>query len=301
MNIKNTLSILILTFLSMTLSGCNWIILDPKGLVAVAEKNILILSVVLMLFVVIPVIVMAIAFAWHFREGNPNARYAPEWSHNTLLEVVWWTIPCIIIASLGFVTWVSSHNLDPFKPIETGESPIRIQVVALEWKWLFIYPDQHIASLNFVQFPVNKPVEFSITSTGPMNSFQIPQLAGQIYAMAGMESKLHLIANELGDYRGLSTNFSGEGFSDMKFTVHVSSEKEFDQWVQTVQKKSNSLTLKAYSELAKPSINKAPIYYKTPIQSLFDLVVMKALSPISMEELAKQCSPKLLETLKNKV
>jgi cytochrome o ubiquinol oxidase subunit 2 len=270
------------------------IMLDPAGIIASAEKNIIITAVLLISIVVVPVIIMTLVFAWRFRE-SAEAEYAPEWAHNVWLEIVWWSIPCVIIAILGTITWISCHTLDPFRPIESDETPLRIHVLALEWKWLFIYPDQHIASVNYLQIPVNVPVEFSITSSGPMNSFHIPQLGGQIYAMSGMESKLHLIANRSGDYRGLSANFSGDGFSDMVFTAHAGTKAEFEQWVASVKHSSSNLDLSAYNHLAKPGVNKTPVFYANADENLFDLVVMKQLSPISMEELAKRCSPTVIK------
>lgn len=266
------------------LGGCKMMLLDPRGPIAADEIHIMIISVVLMLLVIVPVIVMALVFAWRYRESNTKATYRPDWSHSTWIEVVCWTVPLIIIGVLGAITWVSSHELDPYRPIGDEDKTITIQAVALDWKWLFIYPQQNIATVNYVQVPVNVPVKFLITSEGPMNSLLIPQLAGQIYAMAGMQTKLHMIAKAPGDYLGLSANFSGEGFSDMKFTVRASTQESFNQWVRSVKESPLKLTPDEYSKLVKPSVNSPIVYYASANQSLFNTVVMKAMTP--MKDLA---------------
>ena len=187
----------------LALSGCKLVILDPKGAIAAAEKSILLDAVALMLLVVVPVIVMSALFAWRYRAKNQRATYTPSWAQSHLLEAICWGIPCVIIIILAILTWISTHKLDPYRPLQHAKKPLVIQAVALNWKWLFIYPEQHIATVNLVQFPVDRPVEFLVTADAPMNSFAIPQLAGQIYAMSGMRTRLHLIANAVGDYRGL--------------------------------------------------------------------------------------------------
>ncbi|MBV9575857.1 MAG: ubiquinol oxidase subunit II [Gammaproteobacteria bacterium] len=272
----------------LLLSGCKLAMLDPQGLIATEEKHILVISVFLMLLIVVPVISLIFLFAWWYRAGNTKAHYAPDWSHSTLLEVVWWSIPCIIIAILGTITWTSSHSLDPYKSINVdNKKPLTIEVIALQWKWLFIYPEQNIATINTIQIPVNTPVRFLITAEGPMNSFQIPQLAGQIYAMTGMQTKLHVIANKVGDYRGISANFSGNGFSDMMFTVHASSQEQFAQWVKTVKRSPTFLTLATYNQLMTPS-EKNPIqYFSVADKTLFQMALMKPMMP--EKEIAALC------------
>jgi cytochrome o ubiquinol oxidase subunit 2 len=203
----------------------------------------------------------------------------PEWSHSVLLEIIWWTIPCIIISILAYITWFSSHNLDPYKPLDSKLKPVVIQAVALRWKWLFIYPEHNIATINFVQIPVNTPVTFLITAEGPMNSLQIPQLAGQIYAMAGMQSKLHIMAQAPGEYRGISANFSGQGFSDMKFTVRAGSKDEFDRWVLQAKQSPELLTYGVYSKLTQPSINEAVKYFVSSRDDIFQTVAMQPMMP----------------------
>lgn len=266
--------------LTLLLSGCNQMaILDPKGIIAIQEKHLLITAVLLMLIVVVPVIILSLIFAFRYRAKNNKAKYAPNWAHSTTIEVVCWGIPLIIIAVLAMITWVSSHQLDPYKPLDTSGKPLTVQVVALDWKWLFIYPEQHIATVNYAQIPVHVPVRFLITADAPMNSFAIPQLAGQIYAMAGMRTKLHIMANEAGEYSGMSTNYSGIGFSDMKFTIKASSQKEFNEWVKQVQKSPEKLDMARYNNLAKPSINDPVKYFSLAADNLFNNIIMKFMGP----------------------
>ncbi|KKU81415.1 MAG: Cytochrome o ubiquinol oxidase, subunit II [Parcubacteria group bacterium GW2011_GWA1_47_8] len=254
-------------------------VLDPKGVIALAEKNLLVTATLLMLIVVIPVFVMTFFFAWRYRAGNTKAKYAPDWHSNKTLEAVWWAIPSAIIVVLAVITWKSTHELDPFKPLNSIAPVMTIQVVALDWKWLFIYPTEHIATVNFVQFPKDVPIKFQITADAPMNSFWIPQLGGQIYAMAGMQTQLHLMASEAGEYAGVSSNFSGAGFSGMKFVAKASSQEEFDVWIETVRQSPNMLNLEEYEKLAKPSKNNPVAYYASVAQGLYDTIIMKFMAP----------------------
>lgn len=292
--------ILLTTFLiglALLLGGCKLVMLEPKGMIAASEKSILINSSLLMLIVVVPVMILTFAFAWHYRAGNTKAKYTPNWSHSTLIEVICWSIPCVIIVILGIITWKSSHDLDPYKPLEiSNKKHITIQAIALEWKWLFIYPEQNIASINEIQIPVGVPIRFLITAEGPMNSLQIPQLAGQIYAMAGMQTKLHLIADTAGTYQGISANFSGDGFSGMKFTVRAGSQDEFDQWVKTVKRSQNVLTTMTYNQLVKPSENNVVKYFSSANKDIFATVIMKSMMP--MKEMANDSDPKLVASSK---
>ena len=251
------------------LNGCDNALLNPKGQVGLDERNLIITSTLLMLIVVIPVIIMTFWFAWRYRASNTKATYTPNWEHSTKIEIVLWTIPCIIIFALGIITWESSHHLDPSKPIASTEKPIRIDVVALDWKWLFIYPEQGIATVNEISFPTNVPVEFHITSGTVMNSFFIPQLGSQIYAMGGMENKLNLIANHDGVFSGISANYSGRGFSDMKFNAISTSREEFDAWVNKVKQSPKTLDISTYSTLAKPSEKNAVEYFASFKPNLF--------------------------------
>ena len=254
----------------------NMLTLAPRGLVAVAEKKIFIISLLLMLLVVIPVILMAVLFAYHFRETNEKATYAPEWSHNTWLEVIWWGIPCFIIGILATITWKSSHALDPYRPIAiANQEPLTIEAIALDWKWLFIYPKENIASVNYLAVPVGRPLRFLITSQDAMNSFLIPQLGGQIYAMAGMQTKLYLVADQPGNYLGFSSNFSGKGFYGMKFTAHATSATEYEQWVKQVKLSNHTLDLTQFNELQKPSSNNPVQLFANTDQRIYTTLIMQ--------------------------
>lgn len=262
-------------FLYQYIDGNNMGVFNPKGVIALAEKNLMITATALMLIVVVPVFIMLGAFAWRYREGNTKATYDPDWHTNTKLEIVWWVIPAVIIVILGTITWKSSHELDPFRPLDSTVKPVVIEVVALDWKWLFIYPEENIATVNFIQIPIDTPIEFKITADAPMNSFWIPQLGGMIYAMAGMSAKLHLMATDVGEYKGLSSNFSGDGFAGMKFVTKVSTKEEYDAWVDTVRYSPETLTFSRYTELAKPSHDNPVTYYASAEEGLYNKIIMK--------------------------
>lgn len=276
-NPKALFIFLSLSFLVL-LSGCKMALLDPKGVIAADQSRLLLTAVGLMLTIVIPVIILTLFFAWRFRSSNTKAQYRPDWSHSTLIEIVCWTVPCIIISILATLTWYTSHSLDPYKPIDSKIKPLVIQVVALDWKWLFIYPEQKIATVNFLEIPAQVPVQFDITADAPMNSLQIPRLAGQIYAMPGMKTKLNILANEEGTYYGQSSSFSGEYFSDMNFNVVVASQDKFNQWIKQLKRAPLKLTTSVYNQLAHPG--KAGVtMYSDPEQGLFDSIVMKPMTP----------------------
>ena len=239
----------------------------------------MILALLFFFFVVFPAIFLTFVLAIRYRASNTKATYAPDWSHNNWLEAIWWFVPMVIIAILATITWTSSHRLDPYRPLSSNVKPITIEAVALQWRWLFIYPDQGIATINYVQFPVDKPVTFLITADAPMNSFQIPQLAGQIYAMAGMETQLHLIANEIGSYNGRSVSFSGDGFSGMTFIAKSSSQTDFDTWVNTVKQGKNALNMSSYNDLAKPSEDATAQYFASVDGDIFHDIIMKYMPP----------------------
>ena len=272
---------LILSFIfsSFFLTGCEFYknlnlgIFQPMGEIAYQQKTLLITIVLLMLIVVIPVILMTFIFAWKYRAGNKNATYRPNWAHSTMLEIIWWGVPIAIIAVLATLTWISSHKLDPYRPIKSDVKPIKIQVVALKWKWLFIYPDYGIATINFMPFPVNVPLNLEITADAPMNSLAVPQLGGQIYAMEGMTTKIHWIADKEGEFRGYSANYSGSGFSGMKFIAKSSTQKEFDDWVKSVKSSKNILTFESYKKLAENSVNNPPEYFSSKDKELFKKVL----------------------------
>ena len=251
-------------------------ILEPKGLISMKEKELIITSTLLMLIVVIPVFILTWVFAWKYRAENKKAKHAPDWEHNNLAECLWWGIPLIIIVILSVITWRTSHTLNPYQPISTDKEPIEIQAVALEWKWLFIYPQHGVATINLVQIPKDVPVNFRISADAPMNSFWIPQLAGQIYAMPAMQTKLSILAHEIGDYEGMSSNFSGTGFSGMRFIARVSTEEEFAGWIEAARSSPQSLDFRQYNDqLVAPSSSDPVAIYSLSDPSLFDQIVDK--------------------------
>ncbi|MCE9680492.1 ubiquinol oxidase subunit II [Shewanella sp. AS1] len=267
---------LLLPLMALMLTGCEGGVLDPKGQVGMDEKQLIIIATVLMLIVVIPVIVMTLFFAWKYRDGRDHEIYAPKWAHSKTIELVVWLVPVVIVLILGVITWGSTHRLDPYKPLEHEAKPITVEVVSLNWKWLFIYPDLGIASVNELAFPANVPVNFKISSDTAMNSFFIPQLGSQIYSMAGMTTKLHLIANEPGTYKGISANYSGAGFTGMKFNaIATATRADFDAWVARVKQQGGRLNSKSYAELAKESSNNPVAYYSSVSHGLFEQVVMQ--------------------------
>ncbi|MEX3960314.1 ubiquinol oxidase subunit II [Trinickia symbiotica] len=256
-------------------SGCDAALLDPKGTVGAAEKALILTSTLTMLIVVVPVIVLTLLFAWRYRASNTAASYSPKWAHSTAVEVVVWTIPALIILYLGLLTWRTTHELDPYRPLASKVKPMEVDVVALDWKWLFIYPDLGIATVNQVVFPVGTPVEFRITSDSVMNSFFIPQLGSQIYAMAGMQTQLHLIADYPGDYAGLSANYSGEGFSDMKFRAIAVDRVRFAAWVDKVRASPQHLSMDVYGAVAKPDEHVPVMYFSSIDPKLFRKIIAK--------------------------
>lgn len=265
----------------MLLGGCNMEILSPKGDIGAQEKTLLFTATGLMLLVVIPVIIMILTFAWKYRASNTKADYQPKWAHSTAIEVVVWTVPCIIVAILAVITWRSTHALDPYKPLVSEHKPVTIEVVSLDWKWLFIYPEYDIATVNEIAFPVDVPVNFRITSASVMNSFFIPQLGSQIYSMAGMETKLHLNAREPGTYAGISANYSGAGFSGMRFKAIATSQEGFDNWVKEAKASGTALTPAVYQELTKRSEHNPVAKYASVPPSMFDYILGSTMSKMA--------------------
>jgi cytochrome o ubiquinol oxidase subunit II len=264
------------------LSGCDMVLMFPAGDVAVRQRDLILVSTGLMLLIVIPVIALTLFFAWRYRESNTDAVYDPEWHHSTQLEVVIWAAPLVIIVAMGALTWIGTHLLDPWRPLERIEpgrlvasttKGLNVEVVALDWKWLFFYPDLGIATLNEVAAPVDVPINFKITSSSVMNSFFIPALAGQIYAMPGMQTQLHAVINQPGEYRGLSANYSGAGFSDMHFLFHGMTNADFAKWVQTVKSDGGSLTRQDYMTLEKPSEREPVRHFSTVDPGLFSAIL----------------------------
>nr|WP_281438810.1 ubiquinol oxidase subunit II [Achromobacter xylosoxidans] len=265
----------------MLLGGCNMEILSPKGDIGAQEKTLLFTATGLMLLVVIPVIIMILTFAWKYRASNTKADYQPKWAHSTAIEVVVWTVPCIIVAILAVITWRSTHALDPYKPLVSEHKPVTIEVVSLDWKWLFIYPEYDIATVNEIAFPVDVPVNFRITSASVINSFFIPQLGSQIYSMAGMETKLHLNAREPGTYAGISANYSGAGFSGMRFKAIATSQEGFDNWVKEAKASGTALTPAVYQELTKRSEHNPVAKYASVPPSMFDYILGSTMSKMA--------------------
>ena len=257
------------------LSTNNIAILNPKGTIALQEKNLILLSLGLSLIVVIPVFVLVFVFAWRYREGNDKARYSPNLDHNVVAETIWWLIPSALIVVLAVVTWRSSHSLDPYKPLASSVEPVTIQVVALDWKWLFIYPQNHVATVNYFRIPDNTPVNFEVTADAPMNSFWIPQLGGQIYAMPGMSTQLNLEADAPGSYNGVSANISGSGFSGMTFTAQSSSMNDYQAWLASAAQSPQQLTVSDYNSLAAPSKNNATATYSGVVSGLYAGIIGK--------------------------
>jgi cytochrome o ubiquinol oxidase subunit 2 len=263
----------------LSLSGCQGEfigMLNPKGLIAQEQRKLFFDTLALMLIVVLPVIIMSITFVYHYQVSHRIRDYKPNWSHNFYLEGLWWGIPCVIILILGIMTWKKTHQLDPYQPIAgQTQKPIIVQVIALPWKWLFIYPQQNIATLNYLEIPLGQQVEYWISADNvPMSAFFIPQLGSQIYAMAGMRTRLHLLANEAGVYDGLGTQFNGDGFSDMHFEVHVVPPEELQNWFAKVKKSSNNLSEVAYNRLLAPSMGDKPQLFSGVQKDLFDKVIM---------------------------
>ena len=273
------------------LGGCNAVVLSPSGDVATQQRNLLIETTLLMLLIIIPVMITTLLFAWRYRQSNEEAVYKPEWDHSTHLELMIWSVPLLIIICLGALTWASTHLLDPYRPLARISSdqpvpedtrPLRVDVVALDWKWLFIYPDYDIATVNDLAAPVDQPIEFHITSASVMNSFYIPALAGQVYAMPAMQTQLRAVINKAGTYEGFSANYSGAGFSGMHFAFHGLSEDDFKAWIAQAKSQGTTLDRAAYLKLEKPSENEPVHRYTKVDDTLFKAVVQLCVEPGKM-------------------
>jgi cytochrome o ubiquinol oxidase subunit II len=273
------------------LTGCNMVVLNPAGDIAVQQRNLLIASTALMLIVIVPVIALTFLYAWRYRASNAKAIYDPDWHHSTQLEVVIWTIPLLIIIALGAMTWISTHTLDPFrplsrlapnKPVPADVKPLTVQVVALDWKWLFLYPEHGIASLNEMAAPVDVPISFKITSSSVWNTFYVPALAGMVYAMPGMQTQLHAVMNKAGDFRGQSAHYSGSGFSRMNFGFRSLSPQDFDAWVAKTKASGTRLDRDAYLKIEKPSEAVPVQFFGTVENGLFDAILGLCVEPGQM-------------------
>jgi cytochrome o ubiquinol oxidase subunit II len=270
------------------LAGCNTVLLNPSGDVAAQQGRLIVISTVLMLLIIVPVIIATLVFAWRYRQSNTSAPYTPEWNHSIQLELLIWAAPLLIIIALGAITWISTHTLDPYRPLgqidknrPIGlETPVLdVEVVALDWKWLFIYPAQGVAAVNELVAPVDVPIRFNITADTVMNSFFIPALAGQIYAMPGMQTQLHAVVNRPGDFEGISANYSGEGFSGMHFTFHAMNAEGFENWVASARSAGAALDRDAYRALQRPS-SRDPVRRFASVQAgLYDAILNRCVEP----------------------
>jgi cytochrome o ubiquinol oxidase subunit 2 len=272
----------------LLLGGCKMVVMNPTGDIALQERNLILIALGMMLLVIVPVMSLTVIFALRYRKGRNPKRYDPNFHHSTRIEVVVWSIPLLIITCLGAITWSSTHKLDPFrpldriaagKPIPQGVKPLEVQVVALDWKWLFIYPEQGIATVNALELPVDVPVHFSITSTSQMNTFSAPTLAGMIYAMPGMKSQLNAVLNKPGDSWGYSGNYTGRGYSDMRFQVHGVDQATFDRWIAKVKAAHGDLSNQRYLILETPSEKTPVTYFSSVAPGLFDRVVNRCVAP----------------------
>jgi cytochrome o ubiquinol oxidase subunit 2 len=255
------------------LGGCSQGVLDPQGPIAAAERLLLINSTAIMLVVVIPVIVATLAFAWWYRSSNAHATRSLDESYEGRVEFVTWSIPALTVILLGGVIWIGSHQLDPRAPIPTNSDPLSVDVVSLDWKWLFIYPDHGVAAVNQLVIPAATPVAFRLTSATVMNSFFVPQLGSQIYTMGGMTTHLNLLADRPGEYPGFSANYSGDGFSEMRFTVKSMTSADFNAWLEQAQGSGAALDDAGYAALAKPSRAVPPTTYHSVDPKLFERIV----------------------------
>ncbi|GAB3030562.1 hypothetical protein GCM10027285_11500 [Oleiagrimonas citrea] len=278
-------------FPALALGGCHLVLLDPSGDVARQQSDLMIASAVLMSLIIVPVLIAVGVIAWRYRASNKKAVYDAEWDHSTYLELIVWAAPLLIIMALGAMTWIGTHQLDPYRPltrIAEGRSahvkakPLEVEVVSLKWKWLFIYPQYGIATVNELAAPVDRPIHFKLTSSDMMDSFFVPSLAGQIYTMPGMQTVLNAVINKPGDYDGFSANYSGHGFTDMRFRFHGLSAKGFDQWVAKVRASGHDLDRAAYEKLHKPSRDEPAHYYAQYASGLYDRILNRCVEPGQM-------------------
>ena len=269
-------------FAAAFLGGCGRLLLfDPKGPIGDSERFVIIAAFVLMLIVVLPVMIMVFWFSRKYRASNTKAIYMPKWSYSGKIDLAMWLVPLAIIAVLGCLAWIETHDLDPFKPIKPGVKPISIEVVSLDWKWLFIYPDYDVATVNQLAFPTKVPLSFRITSDTVLTAFFIPQLGSQIYAMAGRQSRLHLMADESGIYAGHNQQFSGSGYADMHFEAIATPRQQFEAWVQKARQSPDQLDLVRYEEIKKPTSGYPVTYFSSVTPGLFDHIIREYL-PMSV-------------------
>lgn len=270
--IRNVLAIV----LPAILSGCGLThapVLDPHGTAALAERNLLFIASGLMLIVIVPVFVMTFWFAWRYRASNTSSRYMPDWSYSGRLDALTWVVPALIVTVIGYLVWTYTHRLDPYKQIADAAAPLEVDVVAEDWKWLFIYPEQNIAAVNELVFPSGRPLRLHLTSDTVMNSFYIPGFAGQIYAMAGMQTELNLRVEGPAEFVGRNTQYSGRGFPNQQFAVRSTNQSQFDEWVARTKRSPDKLDGATYAALAKPRSNVPVTYYSSVEPSLFVRII----------------------------
>jgi cytochrome o ubiquinol oxidase subunit 2 len=261
------------------IAGCNRGVLDPIGPVAAQEKQLLINSTAIMLAIIVPTMIATVAFAWWFRRGNAKATYRPDWEYSGAVEMVVWGIPILTIMLLGGITWIGSHELDPGKPLVSDKPPLNVQVVSLDWKWLFIYPDQGVATVNQLVVPAGTPVNYRLTSATVWNVFWVPQMGTMIYTMPRMSTQLYLQADRPGEFEGLSGHFSGDGFPGMQFKTQVLPQQQFAAWAQGAKGQGGSLDARAYAELSKPSSYVKPMTYGAVAPGLYEAIVANKAPP----------------------
>lgn len=289
--LKSTALSFITFGLLLALAGCSGGVLHPQGPVGAANLKILYDALAIMLGIVVPTICAALVFAWWFRASNTRASYQPNWVFSGRIELVIWGIPILVIMFLGGLIWIGSHDLDPYKPLASDRKPLEVEVVSLDWKWLFIYPDQAIASVNDVVVPAGVPVHFSLTSASVMNSFFVPQLGSMVATMNGMVTQLYLQADHPGDFHGLSTQYSGGGFSDMHFTLHAVADDAFTQWVAGAKQAGPDLDRASYGALAQQSHRVEPFTYRTIDPGLFQAIVTQQIPPAAGPRSAESWPP----------
>lgn len=278
--------------LALLLSGCTGDgVLSPRGPVANANRTIILNSLVVMLAIVIPTLIATFAVAWWFRESNTRARYDPKFVFSGRIEAVVWGIPLLTIVFLSGLIWTGSHRLDPYRPIASTVPHLEVQVVSLDWKWLFIYPSEGVASVNRLVLPVGRPVHFSLTSSSVMNAFFVPKLGSQIYTMNGMATQLSLRADRAGVYRGLSSQFSGDGFAGMTFPVHAVAPEAFDRWVASARRQGAALDAPAYAQLARPSREDPPATFAAVQPGLFEAILRRDIPPQSRPTVGRAVVP----------
>ncbi|HET6396081.1 MAG TPA: ubiquinol oxidase subunit II [Pseudoxanthomonas sp.] len=277
--------------LALPLAGCDAILLNAPGDVARQQGDLIVVATLLMLIIIVPVIALTLFFAWRYRASNTKATYKPDWDHSTQLELVIWAAPLLIIIALGAITWISTHTLDPYrpldrlapgKPVPEDVQPLVVEVVSLDWKWLFLYPEQGIATVNELAAPVDRPIRFKLTSSTVMNAFYVPALAGMIYTMPGMQTELNAVIGTPGEYEGFSSNYSGAGFSGMRFRFHALDASGFDGWVRKVRAGGGALGRDAYLALEKPSEREPVRYFGAVEDGLYDAILNRCVDPRRM-------------------